>query len=537
MSTLADDSLAAAPISEREIPGPSLTDLLLVTMSLIWGINYTVVKYGTSVIAPLAYNGVRVTMAAVALLALVWWTKRPIPSKRDTLTLLALGVLGNGIYQLLFIEGVARTRAGDAALVLAASPAFIAIFGRVLGVERITGRGVVGILLSLAGMAFVVYGRQLAPGGDGRATLTGNALVLCGSVAWSLYSVLLKPRADHLGHPLDLRLHDGGGRDRDDPRGTAGDRGHRLAHRVRRDVGRDGVQRHLRPRHRVSILVPRRAGARTHAHGDVLEPPARDRARRRLGVHRRSAHALAGARRRHDHRGRRAHAHMRLVLFDIDGTLLWSDGAGRRSMTVALTEAAGSAGPAGYRYDGKTDGQIVRDLLAASGKDAAEIDAITPAIIARYLALLADDLRERRLRLFPGVAELLDAVEADRELTLGLLTGNVREGAELKLRAAGVDFSRFRVGAFGSDHHERPELPAIAQRRFAEAHGLSLAGDRVVVIGDTPADIACGRGIGARAIAVATGHFKVEDLANHAPAAVFASLEDTAAVMRAIRDE
>ena len=88
---------------------------------------------------------------------------------------------------------------------------------------------------------------------------------------------------------------------------------------------------------------------------------------------------------------------MRLVLFDIDGTLLWSDGAGRRSMTVALTEAAGTAGPSGYRYDGKTDGQIVRDLLAACGMDAAAIEAITPAIIARYLALLADDLRERRL--------------------------------------------------------------------------------------------------------------------------------------------
>jgi len=82
---------------------------------------------------------------------------------------------------------------------------------------------------------------------------------------------------------------------------------------------------------------------------------------------------------------------------------------------------------------------FVRDLLAACGLDAAAIDAITPAIITRYLALLADDLRERRLQLFPGVSELLDAVEADGDLTLGLLTGNVREGAELKLRAAGVD--------------------------------------------------------------------------------------------------
>ena len=189
---------AAAPASERDVPGASLTDVLLVTMSLIWGINYSVVKYGTGVIAPLAYNGVRVTMAAVALFAVVHWTRRPAPGRRDVLTLLALGMLGNGVYQLFFIEGLARSRAGDAALVLAASPAFIALFGRLLGVERISGRGVVGIALSLLGMAFVVYGRETATDASGHATLLGNLLVLIGSVAWSLYTVLLKPRADHL---------------------------------------------------------------------------------------------------------------------------------------------------------------------------------------------------------------------------------------------------------------------------------------------------------------------------------------------------
>jgi len=188
---------AAAPAYERGAPGASLTDLLLVAMSLIWGINYSVVKYGTGVVAPLAYNGVRITMAAVALLAVVAFTRRPMPARRDLLTLLGLGVLGNGIYQVFFIEGVARSRAGDAALVLAASPAFIAIFGRLLGVERISARGVLGIALSLCGMAFVVYGRELA-GGGGEATLVGNLLILAGSVVWSLYSVLLKPRADHL---------------------------------------------------------------------------------------------------------------------------------------------------------------------------------------------------------------------------------------------------------------------------------------------------------------------------------------------------
>ena len=197
MSAQAEEP-AAAPSFERSAPGASVTDLLLVTMSFIWGINYSVVKFGTSMVAPLAYNAVRVTMAAVALLLVIVWTKRAWPARRDLLTLLALGMLGNGVYQILFIEGLARSRAGDAALVLAASPAFIAILGRALGVERISTRGAVGIALSLAGMAFVVYGRELAGEGGDRATLVGNLLVLGGSVAWSLYSVLLKPRTDHL---------------------------------------------------------------------------------------------------------------------------------------------------------------------------------------------------------------------------------------------------------------------------------------------------------------------------------------------------
>ena len=197
MSAQAEDP-AAAPAFERTVPGASLTDLLLVLMSFIWGINYSVVKFGTSNVAPLAYNAVRITMAAVALLLLIAWTRRAWPARRDLLTLLALGMIGNGVDQILFIEGVARSRAGDAALVLAASPAFIAILGRALGVERISTRGVVGIALSLAGMAFVVYGREMAGEGGDTTTLLGNLLVLAGSLAWALYSVLLKPRTDHL---------------------------------------------------------------------------------------------------------------------------------------------------------------------------------------------------------------------------------------------------------------------------------------------------------------------------------------------------
>lgn len=227
---------------------------------------------------------------------------------------------------------------------------------------------------------------------------------------------------------------------------------------------------------------------------------------------------------------------MRLVLFDIDGTMLWSQGAGRRSMNAALIEAIGGSGPADYRYDGKTDPQIARDIMRHEGVEETRIDPLIGPLLERYVVLLAEELRYRRLALFPGVVELVQRLERERDVIVGLLTGNVRAGAELKLRAAGLDFARFRVGAFGSDHHERPALPAIAQRRARELVGAEVRGADVIVIGDTPADIACGRGIGARAIAVATGHYDVDALAVHAPAAVFASLADTDAVMEAIRD-
>lgn len=228
---------------------------------------------------------------------------------------------------------------------------------------------------------------------------------------------------------------------------------------------------------------------------------------------------------------------MKLVLFDIDGTILWSDGAGRRAMTAALTHVFGGAGPTDYRYDGKTDPQIVRDLMRASGHSDETIDGRMPSLIERYLAGLTRELGDGlHTHVFEGVPELLDALEARDDVVLGLLTGNLRAGAELKLRSAGIDFSRFRVGAFGSDHHHRPELPAIAQRRARESMGLEIPGNQILVIGDTPADIACGRSIGARAIAVATGRYTVEELARHEPLAVFPTLADTPSVMRVILD-
>ncbi len=227
---------------------------------------------------------------------------------------------------------------------------------------------------------------------------------------------------------------------------------------------------------------------------------------------------------------------MRLVLFDIDGTLLNSGGVGRASMQLALTEIFGSAGDPAYRYDGKTDKQIVRDVMRLEGHTDEHIDSRMTTLLDRYLDGLKESIESRKFHVRPleGVLEILDALEARDDVVLGLLTGNVETGARAKLSAAGIDPDRFRVNAFGSDHEHRPQLPAIAQRRFGETLGIAVAGEKVVVIGDTPADIECGRELGARAIGVASGHYSVADLKKHAPYAVFPSLGDTAKVLETI---
>jgi phosphoglycolate phosphatase len=227
---------------------------------------------------------------------------------------------------------------------------------------------------------------------------------------------------------------------------------------------------------------------------------------------------------------------VKLILFDIDGTIMITNGAGRRAVHRALLEVFGNIGPTDHRFDGKTDPQIVRELMRLAGHGDETIDARMERMLDRYVAYLQEELADpaHSAHVFPGVRELIDTLDARADALLGLLTGNLAAGARAKLAAVDIDPDRFRVGAFGSDHELRSELPAIAQRRVRESFGLDIPGHDIIVIGDTPADLACGRAIGARAIGVATGHYSVEVLASHGAAAVFEDLADTAAVVDAI---
>ncbi len=224
----------------------------------------------------------------------------------------------------------------------------------------------------------------------------------------------------------------------------------------------------------------------------------------------------------------------KLILFDIDGTLLWSDGAGRAAIRQALIDEMGTAGPInGYSFAGKTDRQIVRELMLAARHPHAESEAHKDRVCDRYVELLEQELvsPDRDLRVYVGVVDLLERLSARPDSLVGLLTGNLARGAALKLAAVGIDVAQFRVAAYGSDAEDRAALPFIAAERAAPIMGRIPHGDEVVIIGDTPADVECGRGIGARAIAVATGPYGLDALLAAGP---YAAFEDFSQPLRVI---
>ncbi len=225
-----------------------------------------------------------------------------------------------------------------------------------------------------------------------------------------------------------------------------------------------------------------------------------------------------------------------LVLFDIDGTLLLTDGAGRVAIRQALEAVYGTSGHMeGYTFHGKTDPQIIVELMRSAGLEEGAVRARMSEIWPIYLEILDRELAirraENRITVLPGVAELLAALKSRPGVSLGLLTGNIEQGARLKLAAAGVPWL-FDAGGYGSDSEARSEIARVAVERSRSAVGTLQA---VLVVGDTPEDIACARAVDALALAVATGRHGTDELEEAGADAVFADFGDTQAVLQCIQ--
>jgi phosphoglycolate phosphatase len=224
---------------------------------------------------------------------------------------------------------------------------------------------------------------------------------------------------------------------------------------------------------------------------------------------------------------------MKLLLFDIDGTLLTTDGAGRVALQLAANDIFGlDEDLSGVTIAGNTDTGIIREVLAK--RSLPVTDSNVNRYIGGYLARLRDQLAESPGVILPGIRALLDTLSTTG-WTTGLLTGNVERGAQLKLTTHGIN-NYFSIGAFGDDHHDRNELGPIARTRAEKFAKRSFADSHIYVIGDTPRDIDCGRSFGARTIAVATGSFPYETLQEQKPDFLFKDLSDTQDVLRVIRE-
>jgi len=229
----------------------------------------------------------------------------------------------------------------------------------------------------------------------------------------------------------------------------------------------------------------------------------------------------------------------KLVLFDIDGTLVLTGGAGVRAMNRAFEEIVGAAGRvggsdplSGIPVAGRTDWIILHDALARIGRDLDE--ALFDQLRERYIMLLREEIEHPGKGFngtLPGVPELLEALLPREDMYLGLLTGNFREGAQIKLEHFDL-WRYFRCGAFGDDAADRNALVPVARERAAACGIPDLPASDVVVIGDTPNDVACALAVGALPVGVATGSYTADQLQACGAAIVFQTLEDTDEVIR-----
>jgi phosphoglycolate phosphatase len=220
---------------------------------------------------------------------------------------------------------------------------------------------------------------------------------------------------------------------------------------------------------------------------------------------------------------------MHVCLFDIDGTLLSSGGAGKAAMETALeTEFSTARSTDGVPFAGRTDRAIIRDLFQAHQIDDSAQNR--RRFLAAYLQHLPDCLANHRGQILPGIAALLNCLQERSDLAVGLLTGNVRDGARLKLGHYGL-YHHFAFGAFGDNHLTREEVAQEALAAVRSHVKDQVQGERIWVIGDTPLDVRCARSIGARAVAVATGWHSVDVLAAEQPDLLLADLSDPSSLL------
>lgn len=228
-----------------------------------------------------------------------------------------------------------------------------------------------------------------------------------------------------------------------------------------------------------------------------------------------------------------------LILFDVDGTLINTAGAGRRALERSFRDVFGLADVAGHasrvRFNGKSDPTIIADIAREAGIPGVDIERRYPELQRAYLDALHAELAtpDPRRSVMPGVDPLLRVLDRRPEVTLGLVTGNIEEGARKKLSI--FDLNRyFPDGGFASDHPDRAEIARIAHEKLSRRAGMRFPPECVVVVGDTELDIACARANGFVAIAVESGWMPREDLVAAAPDALFRDLTDADAVLRAM---
>jgi phosphoglycolate phosphatase-like HAD superfamily hydrolase len=228
-----------------------------------------------------------------------------------------------------------------------------------------------------------------------------------------------------------------------------------------------------------------------------------------------------------------------LVLFDIDGTLIDTFGAGRRSLEHAFRHVFGVDGiatlAAEVRFEGKTDPILIAEMARAAGVDESHVAERGEEMTEAYLAALREEMsrHDPRRRLRPGVEPLLRNLHPRSNVYLGLLTGNIEHGARLKLEAFGIH-SYFRAGGFSSDHPLRSEIARIAREKMTAACGVAFEVGRVFVIGDTDHDVLCAKANGFRSIAVPSGWVSAERIAAAGPDVVLPDLADLSCVLAAL---